>query len=104
MIQISDIMWLGSIVLLLMYWWSALGIREIALASVKAYCLNADVQFLDDAIVLRGYWFKRDEAGNIRVWRSYLFEFATSGEHRYQGRIILLGRKVLNVQLEAYRI
>lgn len=97
-------MWLSLIILFGMYWWSAQGVKQIALRAAKLYCQKMDVQMLDDCIVLHRFWFKRDQRGTIRVWRSYLFEFASTGEVRYSGRVIVLGRRILAVQLQPHRI
>lgn len=104
MFGISELMWLGLIGLSCAYWWRAAGVKETALTATKAYCQQADVQLLDDALVLYRFWFKKDETGMLRVWRSYVFEFASTGEYRYNGQIILLGNKVLSIQLEPHQV
>lgn len=86
------------------YWWQAQGIKQLALAAVADYCRRVDVQFLDHSIVLKGFWVKRDRRGNPHLWRSYLFEFTSTGEKRYQGRIILLGREIERIELETHRL
>jgi hypothetical protein len=83
--------------------WKAVGIREHALKATLSYCERAEVQLLDQSIALRGVWLKRDQQGQIRVWRSYSFEFTVSGEERYQGRTVLLGRTLQNITLEPHR-
>ena len=77
--------------------------KEIALAATRRYCREMDLDLLDDSVVLRGFWLKRDSRGSLRMWRSFLFEFSTTGEERYQGRIILLGNTVETIQLQAHR-
>jgi hypothetical protein len=62
-----------------------------------------DVLLLDDAIYLRGLWVKRDDRGQLRVWRRFLFEFSTTGEERYTGRIIMLGQTITHMELEPHR-
>ncbi|HIF54400.1 MAG TPA: DUF3301 domain-containing protein, partial [Methylococcaceae bacterium] len=51
-----------------------------------------------------GFWLKRNEQGKFMGWRSYQFEFTSTGEERYHGKVIMLGRQVINIQLDAYRI
>ncbi len=101
--MVDDLMLCAVLVFTVYYWWSASGIREIALAATKFHCQNMDVQLLDECIVLNRLWFKRDEMRKIRVWRSYRFEFTSTGDSRYHGRIILLGSKILSIQLDPYR-
>ena len=50
-----------------------------------------DLQLLDESVALRALWFKRSPDGQLR-WRSYNFDFTSTGDDRYQGRIILLGK------------
>jgi hypothetical protein len=62
-----------------------------------------DVMLLDDAVYLRGLWFKRDDNGSLRVWRRFMFDFTVTGEERYQGRIIMLGPRIVHSELEPHR-
>ena len=57
----------------------------------------------EDAVFLRGLWFKRDDQGRIRVWRRFLFDFTSTGEERYTGRIIMLGQRIQHMELEPHR-
>jgi len=104
MFHLSEVMWLGLMIVSAMYWWSAQGVKQIALRAARLHCQEMDVQMLDDCVVLHRFWFKRDASGTMRIWRSYLFEFASTGDARYYGRVILLGRRILAVQLEPHRI
>lgn len=101
---LGDFIWFSMIVLGLLYWWSAKGIKEIATDAIKLHCKEMDVQLLDESIVLSGYWFKRNVVGKLQTWRSFNFEFTSTGVDRFNGRVILLGKKVLDVELEPYRI
>jgi hypothetical protein len=94
------------IVLLLaayLYWFNGQRAKEIALKAVRANCLNLDVQMLDEYVALNGIWLKRDQAGKIRVRRAFLFEFSSTGNERYNGVCIMLGRRVESIQMEPYR-
>lgn len=94
------------IVLLLVgyYWSSSMKAREIAYRAAVNYCQKMGVVLLDEYVALDGQWLKRDEHGKIKGWRSFQFEFSSTGDERYQGKLVMLGGKVLSVQLEPYRI
>ncbi len=62
-----------------------------------------NVQLLDDYVALNALWLKRDERGWVKPWRSYMFEFTSTGNDRYNGKIVLLGQRVLSVQLQPHR-
>lgn len=104
MINLADLFWLMLIVLACVYLWKAHGMKELALAACKRYCEQSDVQLLDECVVLKGFWFKRDASGRLRMWRSYWFEFTATGDDRYRGKVVLLGVRIENIQLEAYRL
>ena len=78
--------------------------REIAFMAANVYCQKMNVFLLDEYVALNGQWLKRDEDGKIKAWRSYQFEFSSTGDERYHGKLIMLGRKVIKIQLEPYRI
>jgi hypothetical protein len=103
-VDLFDVLWLMGGLAFLSYWWQGQGIKIRALQAVKAHCQTMDVQLLDESIVLRGFWLKRDSRGSLRIWRSYLFEFSSTGEQRYTGRVILLGPHIESVQLDPHRL
>ena len=78
--------------------------REIAFMAANVYCRKMEVFLLDEYVALNGQWLKRDEYGKIKAWRSYQFEFSSTGDERYHGKVIMLGGKVIKIQLEPYRI
>ncbi len=95
------------IILLLLigfYWSNAMKAREIAFIAVNVHCQKMDVQLLDEYVALIGIWPKRDNDGKIKAWRSYQFEFTSTGDERYNGKVVMMGDKVLSIQLEPYRI
>lgn len=104
MLTLGDLSWIFLLAFVAWYWWKAKAISEFALKAAQEHCRRMDVLLLDQAVFLRGLWFKRDGAGRMRVWRRFLFEFSTTGESRYTGRVILLGLQVESVQLDPHRI
>lgn len=104
MLELSDVAFAAVFITFCMLWWNAQGIKHIALKASKDYCQKMEVQLLDEGVVLRGFWLKRDPRGNMCLWRSYLFEFTSTGNERYQGRIVMLGRYVEKIQLDPHRL
>lgn len=86
------------------YWISWQQAREIALSAVRAHCLNLEVQMLDEYVALNSTRLLRDATGRIRVKRIFLFEFSSTGNERYNGTCIVLGKRVESIQMEPYRI
>lgn len=87
-----------------MLWWNAQGVKQQALKATKDYCDKMGVQLLDEGLVLRGFWLKRNSVGQLCLWRSYNFEFTTTGEQRYSGEIIMLSRWVETIKLDPHRL
>lgn len=87
-----------------LYFLAALRVREIALQAARRHCKAMDVQLLDQSVGIHRIWLKRDAAKKIRFWRSYQFEFASTGDERYRGRVVTLGHIVESVQLDPHRM
>jgi hypothetical protein len=84
---------LTAIILLLTlgwFWLDSLRAREIALGICKAACEGRDLQFLDQAVVLRRLGFSWRSSG-IRLRRVYRFDFSEEGVGRRNGYLVLRG-------------
>ncbi len=88
----------------LCYWWDSISARDAALGAVHRACIEANVQLLDRAIFRERMRPVRDEGGRLRVLRIYGFEFTSDGARRHRGLIALIGRRVIEVHMEAYPI
>ncbi len=86
----------------LLYWRSAGRSKEIAVNAARRECSRCNVQLLDQTVILIKLSASRDEKDRWRVWRSYRFEYATFGEDRFLGRIILLGQRVVRIEMETF--
>ena len=102
--SLLNILLLGLLTAALGFWWNTLGVRPLALRAAQRHCDEMGVQLLDESIVLRRARLKRDRHGIMRGWRSFSFEFSTTGDIRYRGNVEVLGRQVVNVQLDPYRM
>lgn len=94
----------GFLLLGAFYWLSSQRVRELALHATKSYCLNAEVQLLDEYVALNHLWLVRDKTGQLKIQRRYQFEFSSTGNERYNGVCTMLGQQLESIQLEAYRI
>lgn len=100
----SDIVWLASIGLVMWYWWDSVRTQELAREAGLRACQNAGVQFLDDTVARKRQWLRRNTQGRIQLCRLYFFEFTSDGSERYQGRIVMFGQALREVEMDAYRI
>ena len=85
-------------------WLDSLRARERALQAGRAACQRYDLQFLDDTVSFARLRLGRDEDGQLRIARTYTFEFSDTGNNRRQGAIVMLGGELQDLHLEPYRI
>ncbi len=91
-----------SLCAVVFFWWDSVGAKEKARETGRQYCQNADVQFLDDTVELVRLRVRRNYNGQLCFYRTYRFEFSSTGESRFQGMIYMLGKIADKVQMDAY--
>lgn len=95
---------LTLIVFFLIVWflWSGIRCKEIACIAGVAYCNRHGVQFLDQTVERRQLRLILDSRKNPCWYRTFQFEFATDGEHRYLGHIEMYGHHLKSIDMEPY--
>ena len=99
-----NLLWLALVGLLFLYWWNSWKFKGRALGLALEHCRQLNLQLLDQSMVIRGIWPIWDASGHLTLRRTYQFEFTSTGEHRYQGRIILTGMRLQSIDIEVYKI
>jgi hypothetical protein len=101
-------MWEGAAIVLIaagiFFWLDSLRARERALSAGRAACQRYELQFLDDTVSVSRVRLGRDEDGQLRIARTYTFEFSDTGNNRRHGAIVMLGGELQDLQLEPFRI
>jgi hypothetical protein len=87
-----------------LYWWQSGLFKGRAREFAIAHCRQLGLQLLDQSMVITGLWPARSEAGQVVFRRTYEFEFSSIGDQRYRGRLILIGMRLLAIDLEAYKV
>jgi len=83
-------------------WIDSLRARERAVQAGRSACKRYDLQFLDDTVSVARLRLARDEEGQLRIARTYTFEFSDTGNNRRHGAVMMLGAQVLDLRLEPY--
>ncbi|HWV15500.1 MAG TPA: DUF3301 domain-containing protein [Cellvibrio sp.] len=104
MLDINAIFWLTLLALVVFYWMHSLRAKEQAFNAAHRHCEQMQVQFLDQSVYLKRIGFKRNEQGQLSLWRNFYFEFTVNGDDRYFGRVLMLGKKIMAVQLDPHRL
>lgn len=101
-------MWEGAAIVLIaagvFLWLDSLRARERAVRAGRAACERYALQFLDDTVSFSRMRLRRDGEGQLRIARTYTFEFSDTGNNRRHGAIVMLGGELQDLQLEPYRL
>jgi hypothetical protein len=101
-------MWeVGAIVAIavgILLWTDSLRARERAVQAGRSACERYQLQFLDDTVSFARIRLARNEDGELRLARTYVFEFSDTGNNRRHGAIVMLGGELQDLHLEPYRI
>lgn len=100
-------MWEGAAIALMagavFLWLDSLRARERAVKAGRAACERYALQFLDETVSFTRMRLRRDAEGQLRIARTYTFEFSDTGNNRRQGAIVMLGGELQDLQMEPYR-
>jgi hypothetical protein len=101
-------MWEASAIILIVaglyFWVDSLRARERALAAGRSACQRYGVQLLDETVEFANLRLARDNGGQLRLRRSYTFEFSDTGNNRRRGSIVVLGSDVQDLYIEPYPV
>ena len=76
-------------------WFDSLRAREAAVRAARAACAAEGLMLLDDTVAISGLKPARDDDGRLKLQRVYDFEYSDTGDNRLQGSVVLLGHRVL---------
>lgn len=88
----------------LFLWIDSLRARERALEAGRTACERYALQFLDDTVSFARMRLARNHDGELRIARTYTFEFSDTGNNRRHGVIVMLGGLLEDVRLEPYPV
>jgi hypothetical protein len=101
-------MWEGAAIVLiaagLLLWADSLRARERAVKAGRDACERYDLQFLDDTVAFARLRLTRDEEGQVKIARTYTFEFSDTGNNRRHGAVVMLGGRLADLRLEPYPV
>lgn len=102
--MMSELVLIVLLLVVCLCWIDGAGAKEIAFEAVRMSCLSLDVQLLDEYVALSRIRLIRGSAGKMQLRRTFQFEFSSTGNERYNGVCIMLGRRVEAIQMEPYRV
>ncbi len=103
-LMLSDVIWFGLLAACAGVWWHGQGIKARAADHAKRYCQQHELQWLDEALMLRKLWPVRSRSGSMVFERTYLFEFSSTGEYRYRGSVSMQGYYLKNIEVQTHHL
>ena len=88
----------------LYFWIDSLRARERALAAGRAACERNGLQLLDETVAGAGLRLARNDLGELRFRRVFVFEFSDNGNNRRRGSVVVLGAAVQDLYIEPYPV
>jgi hypothetical protein len=76
-------------------WVDSLKAREAAVKAGRNACTAEGLMLLDDTVAIRSLKPARNSDGRVELQRAYDFEYTDNGNNRLHGSIVLLGNRVL---------
>ena len=94
-----SILSLVFIVGLVWFWFNSAGAREAGVKAARFACESENLQLLDDTVSIDSLKPARNDEGQLLLRRVYKFEFSDTGNNRRNGSVVLLGSRVLVVNI-----
>jgi hypothetical protein len=104
MFSLVNLFWLVFLGAIALYLWRSGEFKGRARALAINHCQQLNLQLLDDSMVITGLWPVRSAGGSLVFRRRYHFEFASIGDRRYQGEVVIIGMRLVHIELETYKL
>jgi hypothetical protein len=104
MFSLANLFWLVVLGTAGLYLWRSGQFKGRARSLAINHCKQLGLQLLDDSMVITGLWPVRSAAGSLVFRRRFRFEFASVGDRRYQGEVIMIGMRLMHIELETYKL
>jgi Protein of unknown function (DUF3301) len=80
-------------------WFNSAGAREAGIKAARLACESESLQLLDDTVAIASLKPVRNDDGRVVLRRVYEFEFSDTGNNRRNGSVVLLGLRVVVVNI-----
>jgi hypothetical protein len=85
---------------LIYFWLDSVKSKENAMAYAAKACRDVEVQLLDQTVSLTTLKLARSKQGRLAFQRIYRFDFSIHGNERREGRVMLKGHHIEQIQLD----
>ena len=95
-LEMISLLFLGGLAWL---WFDSMRARDARIDAVRRACASEDLQLLDETVAIIALKPGRNEDGQLMLRRTYEFEYSDTGDNRRRGSVLLLGQRVLVINL-----
>jgi hypothetical protein len=103
MMSATDFIVIVILISVFLYWLDSIRAKEIATGHSRDACKKVLLEFLDETVVIKKVRLRRNSLGRLMFYREYQFEFTSTGEYRYKGVVKLLGKYLLDIEMEPHQ-
>lgn len=103
MLSLSLLLGILGAVAFVWFWQDSLGAREHANRAAMEACTRMNLQFLDGTVAFARLGLARNPGGQLRLRRTYIFDYTATSIERRQGFVVLLGLRIETVGFEPDR-
>ena len=93
-------LFIAALVCALVYWYTAQQAKTFAVVYARRECEKHGVQLLDQTVQQIKLSMSRNAQSRWQFWREYRFDYSTDGVNRYEGRLVMLGHRLLRLAPE----
>lgn len=97
-----ELLFLLALIAGALYWYLSLQSKTWAVSYARRECERAGVQLLDQTVQQIHLSMSRDASDQWRIWREYQFEYSNDGLNRHEGRLVILGNRLVRSALEHF--
>lgn len=87
-----------------LYLFFSLKVREFAVSAAKKHCKKMELQLLDQSVSMQKLRLVKKADHTLQLQRVYYFEFTSTGDERYHGKLTMLGNRLFDIELQAHRL
>jgi len=98
---VDSVLFIIVLVVVALYWHNSMQSKTCAVKYARRECEKEGVQLLDQTVQRIRLSFSRDRNNQWRVWREYRFDYSVDGVNRLEGRLVILGYRLVRSALES---
>jgi len=98
---VDSLLFIIVLIVVALYWHNSMQSKTYAVKYARRECEKEGVQLLDQTVQRIRLSFSRDRNNQWRVWREYRFDYSVDGVNRLEGRLVILGYRLVRSALES---